>query len=808
MLEELLPNKIRLVSTESSMDTDFVKVLKAFKNDKNQLIIHLTKPIKLDVWEDYLMGNLPDVVYNPKRKVKEEPPYVITARKKEVILPKTYYVEKYKEIPSKDNLLWEVWTRNKMGFRFPPNWSFPRWISESLKTEVNSKLKFKSAKIDDVMEAFETWKINTSVRDLSFDNFSRLGLDYLLAEYAGVIDRGTNFELKEDSPIRENLKCYLRMVYGGESGLEKQIELWLEALDIRNQGLPSTLGRRNASFHNPEKEIRDGVFMGSVDIKGVANESITKGVFTLNNRTYRKYHEGSNRSKLKKVRIDTDPSDMNTCSDVARREDKMRRKGRQVNPKFSGEVSLPEGLSFFEEEEFTPTLEHIPTIMKQLKNRYIPIYGPQWGEEDIGIVEYGSGYYKLVIENNVIKRHFVPTFKWGKHYDSSTKKMNEGHYDWLKKNNPTDIPNWKLCNSEVILMWKTWDEDGNVIHNTIRCKGDKRRDPIVKDIIEKRKRINPNIEITDPQLLSCSYIFSNETQSWYKPKPFTIINGEVVKKEALPFPDTFHMTTWNNIRRWLSTFATIEKLLAEERWERLAFDERKLIDHSERLQLERSIYEEDFEEEDISPEEAVARINHKVEEIIEEINNHNDIHFDTKSKLIETAKNIKNSIHTYVYGERTSEEITLNNCNQVPCSEPAKRKLSCENPLERVVMTNDIRLISLLNKKIKDTREDHMKSLYKKLQLKAYNRLYKKENTKEKYNSSSIVEVKTEEDNKKVNSKVKLAVLAYEAFELNDLTSLERLKRISTKLSRDTDRAYGRHSVYNRVRLKKKRRSI
>lgn len=665
-MQEIFVKGFRLMSNEEPDITEGFKqfLSKMSGPTKTQLIV-LTKGLKLDVWEDFLFGNLPNI------REEKDPAEVILVKRKETNIPYSFYSES-KVIRTTNSYTWESHTRNKMKFQFPPTWRFPKWIRSSYKI------------------------------DLTFDSFSANKLDSLLAEYAGVIDRGQirytyedghriqqeGFKLDPTSPICQNILCYLRMLYGGESGLSKQIELWLEALEARNQDLPSKLGRRSADFVHPEIQIWDSVFMGGCTDRNFANLNSLNQVVIHKGKSYRRYHEGSPRSKAKKIRIDTDPSDMPTCQDVTQRADKVRRKGGTSKKNLNiFNASVPEGISYFEVEDFTPTLEHLPLIVNQLKSRY----GETWFNDCLKIFNKEAGYYALVPNNpqtncsyNECTPGFIPAYEWEPHWDPISKQNVPGSKDLV------DDPSiWEYYPAQTVLVWK--DPEG--ISHKLVFPGSTQRDvgPLSKDL-------HKNIDPTNVFELNRTRVWSAKKEAWVLPYSFTVKNqdGKEKKVTVSPKPVTFNKAEWNIIRRSMSQLESIRKLLHEERWEYLAFTELN------------NCLEDEFDEDnsEISmEEEAIERIKSKLEEL-------KDVFLTTintkPEKIVGEIEDLLQNLPNFVFGNREYEKVISNTDT---CSEPAKRKLSCKDSFDRSLKNSELSYIQNLKKLRNENNKDNIDRL-------------------------------------------------------------------------------------------------
>lgn len=699
-------------------------------------LVDIALPIPtLAIWENYL-HNLPKAVSRKRTRLTSEqkqkelearrnaPPrsdiffkerlYVVTPRKFGPIpeysyetvslsrLPRSILVRPGAKLPPTTPLLtlkpinvpkhlqgfgrWFSTIAPSYGWKFSPNWKFPQWILALLPNRQERP------------------------RGFTFYDLSSAGLDSLLADYAGIIDRGNNFALKENSPIQENIKCYLRYRYGGEDGLEKQIDLWLQAKDAREQGglsicyaglyqdaqanlLPRTKVEMplQIEFDKAEGAIRDAVFMGGTQELEFANDSRTRQIFEHNGRTLRRYHEGSPIRRMKKLRVEDDPSPMITCGYIRDRGDLLKFSGENKTKKRKSKASElsnftapPEGTVFFEQEDWTPGPEHLHTFLSHLEQNKT--------EYEVEVIP--SGYYKLPSpeelskqpEHTKIKKNwpfphvlFVSSQDWFQHWSSEQRRMIPGVSNTL---NFFEKQFWQHSPGGVLVSF--FDTEG-----TPRTLFFKKTEQVDSTIFSKRKRqqlINKKDSLPERALRKVfrKKVDTEGNVQWLPPTSFTNHSGKLVVLTARP--QRFSSTDWNTWKRAWTSLNTIEQLLREERWERLAFHTELplILEKQPRIIDEQDLYESEY-----AQNEAEKRINDFLDELLSRVSSTSldeDIKDDFYLEVKEIRKLIKNSIAGRLGLPR--HELTLNDMNP-PCANPPLRYKTPNDSVEAMMLETE-----------------------------------------------------------------------------------------------------------------------
>lgn len=686
------------------------------KSAQIALVVDIVKSPTLDAWEDVLWAHdekggtrIGAVLLRPDTQ-----------------LPPTFFaLTNPLTVPGVVQPLgtWLSVTRNpKCNWRFPSRWSFPDWIVDKLPVR-------------------KSWRVGYAFADLSAE-----GLDSLLAEYAGLLDRGNGFQILPGSDLPENVASYLRWRYGGASGLRRQLDLWYVAQDLRTQGelsvhqpleyTPAQLAipgliteedlkrevprgftapkrgpRRAVPLDQAEETIRDQVFMGSTDDPAMQNRRERNRTFDHNGRKLRKYHEGSTFLRRKTgPRVDDDPSPFVTCGAVSGRGDLRRRAGE---PRRNGPATVspttaflpvPEGLATFEEWDWTPTAEHLDLITAMLA-RHGTEYevaeqqagywrtGEQFGiqvPDEAEVVELKDGRWvprKYRVWS--IDQEFCPLGEWNRHWDPEQGRTIPGRAEGMSR---FDKAQWKYARGGVWLFWKV-GEDVRALFLNKNTRPDSLPSRAERARIQRRATLAYKSNAQPPErMLAKAFWFNRKEGRFEEPRSFQGRDGRIV--HLRPRPNDVPTTAWGVWKRSWTALQTVRQLLAEERWEYLAFDNEALLDVDRPVVLETTADEPARfstdtrvgpEEVDDPQAEAVAR----VEEFLSKLTRRvfaTALDQDVKDDFAAQVLAAQELLRPAVYGQQEApKETTLADMN--PPAEPAgKPKVRADNALDADIL--------------------------------------------------------------------------------------------------------------------------
>ncbi len=608
---------------------------------------------------------------------------------------------------------------------FSPGWKFPDWLRKQLP------------------------RLDATKKQYSFDDLYKAGFVTLLMEYAGYIERGNDFRLEPGSPICENIRLYLRRKFGGYKGIERKVEEWITASDIMNQenllipqnGRYQTMIRYNGEvdyvlatrsvyernrFPDMEKVkeiIWNSTFMGSCDEIGVANlttESFTFLHPTLNRRV-RKYHEGNPRITNKRMYIDTDPSDMTVCSairgqgtfDYDGKYEMMDNIDDASSKKYRLEAP-PEGTVFFEPQEWHPGPEHQEMIIKRLMEMKSFIRG----------LEIPAGWYKLPYHptKNLFQafyalKHdfdpkkeikFISSKDWIRHWDANQKKMVPGASEKMSQEEKST---WTYASGGYIYWYLTKDEEVKSFFFKASMRPDvlpsKKSRQDLQKLYEEGKKLPHRALLKF--LVPKKPTEDNPEGGWQKPYSFRGRNNQTI--HISPRPAMFDNNSWNIYNRSWTALEVVRKLLAEERWEKLAYDLNP-IGTEDRTQ-------------EINPIVAARKIRNHIMELVERVKNACD---EDVSKNFETeALGVFSFVLKSVHGEReASPKVTLETMNPVQ-GIATKRRTAAIDPVHSMMLEADRTLWSICNSKAKKSQ------IHKQLADRILERVKRQPNKKVRY---------------------------------------------------------------------------
>jgi hypothetical protein len=578
-------NKVRLLTWGSDTpDLDLLKWLDTSprKSGRTTTLLDVVKTPSPDRWEDLLFAQAePDVI--PLKAVLVRPG---------AALPDTFYaVTSPLAVPPAVRALgaWLTATRNpKCNWRFSARWSFPDWIVDRLPRRTN-------------------WRAGYAFADLS-----AAGLDSLLAEYALLLDRGNHFAVDGRTTengwnLLENLRTYLRHRYGGGAGLRAQLDRWAEAQDVRTQGELSAHEpferpdhpawvkknpkgpRRQVPLEKADEVLWDATFMGSVDDPAMANLRDQGRTFdheTPDGRKVklRKYHEGSTLLRRKTApRVDDDPSPFVTCGqvsgrgDLRRRAGEPRRKGAADPNPVTAYLPVPEGLASYEEWDFHPTADHLPAIVAQLEARGVAH----------DVADQPAGCYRVADERGVlafdeaelvelkddtfvpkplrpwtVAEDFCPLSQWNRHWDGDKKAVVPGRSEGMSRD---ERKLWVYARGG---QWLTWTlPDGS--ERSLFVNKTSRPDSLPSRSA-RRKLMAVPADVPLPERALAKFLwFDRKNGAYVPPRSFKGEGGKAV--HLRPKPLDCPATAWGTWKRCWAELQTVRQLLAEERWEKLAF---------------------------------------------------------------------------------------------------------------------------------------------------------------------------------------------------------------------------------------------
>lgn len=462
------------------------------------------------------------------------------------------------------------YSRNRNAHKFPPNWKFPSWMN-----------------------------IPFTGKSVAFEELSKRNLDRTLFEYAGMIDMGTSFKLDPTSPICLNIIDYLQERYGKD--LNKFIELWMDAMDIKNGECPIYLYRRLVPMDI--KEINNVLYQSILMPKGkddtLKEQNLTivkhsvKDLETDEWKTEeyigRFYQE--NRIFIPKTKpyVDTDPSTFVTVD--ALRGDSVRYYGQLLegsnNPDNTGDTSgrliAPENITKDAlDEDWIPSDEQLNKFIINLQSH---------GTE-ITITEQESGYVKLISpyrthrledgkliteiipnsDGNLPERklsdilHFIPIKEWIGYYDYQQQTRIKG---FVETNSNTTIKEYTRVSAGTLIEIPRKNDNPKILFIP------KGRIPNSQPTKIERKKLLSQPTIPD-DIKERLYIWDKKKEEWRTPYNFTTKEG---KKVILnPKPGICNKTAWNCYRRAWTKINTFTQLVNEERWEYIALEQNSTID--------------------------------------------------------------------------------------------------------------------------------------------------------------------------------------------------------------------------------------
>lgn len=480
---------------------------------------------------------------------------------------------------------------------FSPKWKFPAWM----------KLR----------------GLKQNGQQLTFTEFCEAGHERTLWEYAGLIDLGHPLfdfgdgleidiitgkpkalnVIKPDSPLVENIRSFLEYRYGGPKGLSDIVELWLEAMDTKNSGVMTKHAWKKVPVELADinREIFDGVFMGSVTEDGIANTQMRAAVievrrtkpsldaegneiFEQENVTLRRYSEG--RILLRRgsgPKPDDDPSPFTTCG-VVRSKGQLRYKANLIGdnkPSNARENMIIKPLDVQRsgiDENWEPTPEQFPAFLEQAYARGAEVVIKTVGNDPADDIPAGFARIRpsrrrvkqvvgkgrrehigIVDEGPQFPIEVIPSKIWYGYFENG--KRVPGYRESL----PSDIRKafWQIPKGQVVRV----EDKIFFIKDTTRT-----------DATQTTSEAKRNLEAVDTlrehapdRLLSKVMVFDRNKEQWREPYSFENRNtGKVI--HVRPKPGSFITSDWDIYRRHWNRLETIRQLLQEERWEYLAFD--------------------------------------------------------------------------------------------------------------------------------------------------------------------------------------------------------------------------------------------
>jgi hypothetical protein len=578
-------------------------------------------------------------------------------------LPATFYAALTpKVVPPVVRTLgtWLSAARNpRCNWHFPSRWAFPDWIVDRLPRRADPRVGW------------------------AFSDLSAAGLDSLLFEYAGLVDRGNNFQVRPGTDFPENVASYLRWKYGGEAGVHAQLDLWAEAQDVRTQGELSVHSpferadhptwikknpkspRRQVPVDQAELTLWDSVFMGSVDDPAMANLRDQNRTFLHQGRHLRKYHEGSTLLRRRSgPRVDDDPSPFVTCGQVAGRGDLRKRAGepRRKGPAETNPVTaylpVPEGLATFEEWDFHPTAEHLPAITAQFK-----AHGVEYELED-----QAAGYWRSYADGS---QDFVPLSEWNRHWDGE--KMVPGRKEAIP---PHERALWAYARGGQWLCWTAADG----VTRLLFVSKTTRPDSLPSRSARKRMMDTP-ADVTLPERTLAQFLWFDKKKGEYvPPRSFTGQDGKRVHLRPKPLP--VPSTAWGVWRRCWAELATVRQLLTEERWEKLAFEPAALFGTDGAYASDHHFADEDF---DCPEEEAARRIETHLDTLARRVAE-SDVDADVRKDFAREIRATRDLVRASVYGLAPKAEAAKLDTMNPRAAEPRKIPVPAANPLEASIL--------------------------------------------------------------------------------------------------------------------------